>query len=323
MELLTLDEQLCSHTEIERMQLADKQNINELNLPYALQRVPKIPKEAFFLDGNIFINKQQRFSPIPAHTHDFVEINYMYSGSCTQYVNDEKIELQKGHIVVMDKDVVHRVDEIGEDDILINILVHENFLSTDILFEAVQVHSIFSEFLVNAIREKSAYRNFLLIDASENTTILPVLRGMMVEHFSRKPFREEIIKNYFSIFSYEISRELEKWALEGTRNPAKPKLMEIVHYIDRHYRDATLESLAETFQYNKNYLSLKIRKELGKGFLELLNDKRLSVARKLLRESDLNTAEIAYEIGYSDPSYFYKLFKQRYKKTPFKYRNKE
>ncbi|MDO3409747.1 AraC family transcriptional regulator [Saccharibacillus sp. CPCC 101409] len=322
MNVRTLDEELFRHTEIERLQLADKLNINELNLPYALQRVPKIPKEAFFLDGNIFINKQQRFSPIPAHTHDFVEINYMYSGSCTQYINEEKINLKKNHIVVMDKDVVHRVDEIGEDDILINILVHESFLSTSILFEAAQAHSIFSEFLVNAIREKSVYHNFLLVDASENAMILQVLRGMMIEHFGWKPFREEIIKHYFSVFSYEISRELEKWALEGTRNPANPKLMEIVHHIDRHYRDISLESLAEAFQYNKNYLSLKIRQELGKGFLELLNDKRLSVARKLLRESDLSAAEIAYEIGYSDSSYFYKLFKQRYGETPLSYRKK-
>lgn len=322
MELSTLDEHLFKHTEIEQIQLTEKMNINELNLPYALQKVPKIPKEAFFLEGNIFINKQQRFSYTPAHTHDFVEINYMYSGNCTQYINDEKIELKKNHIIVMDKDVVQKIDYIGENDILINILVHENFLSADILFNSFQSHSIFSEFLLNAIREKSAYSNFLLIDVSENETILSVLRNMMVEFFNHKHFKQEIIKHYFSIFSYEISRELEKRAWGDTQNITNCKIMEIISYIDFHYHDISLDSLAKALKYNKNYLSTKIKQELGKGFFDLLNDKRLSVAKKLLRETEMTIADITYEIGYNDPSYFYKMFKQKYGETPLRYRKR-
>ncbi|MFS0881521.1 AraC family transcriptional regulator [Metabacillus niabensis] len=322
MDLSTLDEHLFKHTEIEQIQLKEKMNINELNLPYALKKVPKIPKEAFFLEGNIFINKQQRFSYTPAHTHDFVEINYMYSGSCTQYINDEKIELKKDHIIVMDKDVVQKIDYIGENDILINILVHENFFSTDILFDSFQSHSIFSEFLLNAIREKTAHNTFLLIDVSENETILSILRNMMVEYFNHKHFKQEVIKHYFSIFSYEISRVLEKRVWGDTKNTIDQKMMEIIRYIDLHYQDISLGSLAKAFQFNKNYLSTKIKQELGKGFFDLLNDKRLSVAKKLLRETDLTIADITYEIGYSDPSYFYKMFKQKYRETPLQYRKK-
>lgn len=321
-DLSTLDKYLFKHTEVERIQLTENKNINELNLPYALQKVPKIPKEAFFLGGNIFINKQQRFSYTPAHTHDFVEINYMYSGCSTQYINGEKIELKKDHIIVMDKDVVHKIDYIGENDILINILVHENFFSTDILFNSFQSHSIFSEFLLNAIREKSAKSTFLQIDLSENKTILAVLRSMMVEFFNHKHFKHEIIKHYFSIFSYEISRELEKQAWGDTQNSIDRKLMEIINYIDINYKDVTLDSLGKAFKYNKNYLSTKIKQELGKGFFDLLNDKRLSVAKNLLRGTNMTIADITYEIGYSDPSYFYKMFKQKYGETPLHYRKK-
>lgn len=320
MELSTLDEYLFSHTEVEKIQRKEKQNINELNLPYALQKVPKIPKEAFFLEGNIFINKQQRFSYTPAHTHDFVEINYMYSGNCTQYINDEKIELKKDHIIVMDKDVVQKVENIGENDILINILVHENFFSMDILFDSFQSHSIFSEFLLNAIREKSAHSTFLLIDVSGKETILSVLRNMMVEYFNQKHFKQEVMKHYFSILGYELSRILENRAWGEKQNTMDSKMIEIIRYIDCHYQDVSLASLAKTFKFNKNYLSSKIKQNLGKGFFELLNDKRLSVAKKLLRETNMPIADITYEIGYNDPSYFYKMFKQKYGETPLHYR---
>ena len=322
MDLSSLDELLFKYTEIERIQLAEKKNINELNLPYTLQKVPKIPKEAFFLDGNIFINKQQRFSYTPAHMHDFVEINYMYSGSCTQYINDEKVELKKDHIIVMDRAVVHKIDYIGEKDILINILVHEKFFSTDILFNTLQSHSTFSDFLLNAIRENSTDSAYLQIDLSENQTILSILRNMIVESFNHQHFKQEILKHYFSIFSYEVSRELEKQTWNDPRNTARYQIMEIIRYIDIHYRDITLESLAKAFKYNKNYLSAKITKELGKGFFDLLNDKRLSVAKKLLRETDITIADITYMIGYNDPSYFYKMFKKKCGETPLHYRKR-
>ncbi|WP_239256380.1 AraC family transcriptional regulator [Listeria ilorinensis] len=322
MNLSELDVFLFQHTEIEQIQLTEKMNINELNLPYALQKIPRIPKEAFFLDGNIFINKQQRFSYTPAHTHDFVEINYMYAGSCTQSINGEKIQLKKDHIIVMDKDVVQQIDYIGEQDILINILVHENFLSTDILYDSFQSHAIFSEFLLHAIREKAAYSNFLLIDLSKNENILALLRNMIVEYFNQNHFKQEIIKHYFSIFSYEISRELEKLAWEGTQETDR-EIMEIISYIDQHYQHITLTELAQKFKYNKNYLSTKIKQELGKGFFDLVNEKRLTVAKKLLEETDQPVADIAYEIGYHDPSNFYKAFKQKYGQTPLRFRKNQ
>ncbi len=321
MNLSTLDEYLFNYTEIEKIQLKEKKNINELNLPYALKKVPKIPKESFFLEGNIFINKQQRFSYTPAHTHDFVEINYMYSGSCTQHINNEKIQLKKDQIIVMNKDVVQKIDYIGEKDILINILVHENFFSTDILFDTLKSHSIFSEFLLNAIREKSASNNnFLLIDVSDNETILSLLRNMLVEYINDKHFKQEIIKNYFSIFSYEISRILEKKTWGENKSSFDKKMIEIINYIDLHYQDISLDSLAKKVKFNKNYLSTKIKHELGKGFFDLLNDKRLSVAEKLLLETNMTIADITYEIGYNDPSYFYRAFKQKYSLTPLQYR---
>lgn len=322
MDLSTLDQHLFTYTDIEKIQKAEKSNINELNLPYTFERAPKIPKEAFFHDGNIFINKQQRFSHTPAHTHDFVEINYMYSGSCTQYINGEKLELVENQIIVMDKDIVQEIDYIGEKDILINILVHENYLSKDLLFDQMQSYSIFSEFLLKAIREKTIDHHFLFIDVGENNSIQSLLRMILVEYFTDKHFRQEVIKHYFSIFSYEISRELEKQTRRYTETTIDRKIMDIIHYIDLHYHDVSLTTLANQFGYNKNYLSSKIKQELGKGFFDLLNDKRLSVAKTLLKESKKSITDIAYEIGYNDPGYFYKIFKKKYGETPLSYRKK-
>ena len=55
-------------------------------------------------------------------------------------------------------------------------------------------------------------------------------------------------------------------------------------------------------------------------FTEYLNTVRLNVAKDLLITSNYNLSEIAREAGYTDLSYFSKLFKKEYGISPSKYR---
>ena len=47
---------------------------------------------------------------------------------------------------------------------------------------------------------------------------------------------------------------------------------------------------------------------------------KLEKSRSLLEGSDMPISEIVGQIGFSDNSYFYKIFKKQYGITPFKYR---
>ena len=53
-----------------------------------------------------------------------------------------------------------------------------------------------------------------------------------------------------------------------------------------------------------------------------LTEVRLKHAKELLKNSDLRSYEIAFEVGYDNPSYFSKLFKKYENMTPGEYRNK-
>lgn len=43
----------------------------------------------------IYASKHSRFSPYPVHSHCWVELNYMYSGSCIQKINGKKWNLKQ------------------------------------------------------------------------------------------------------------------------------------------------------------------------------------------------------------------------------------
>ncbi len=93
-------------------------------------------------------------------------------------------------------------------------------------------------------------------------------------------------------------------------NPFVMKLMDVVgkHYIDSDY---SIESLASELNMSQSTLSRRVKSLLGKTPIEVMNEYRLNMAMSLLKEAgkETNIASIAYEVGFTDPAYFTKKFK--------------
>ena len=94
-------------------------------------------------------------------------------------------------------------------------------------------------------------------------------------------------------------------------------------YIDAHYTDEsiTLGSVACEVQVSANYLSSVFSQNMKQTFTEYITDKRMDKAKKLLRSTDLATAEIAAQVGYKDPHYFSFVFKKTLGTSPREYRS--
>lgn len=56
-------------------------------------------------------------------------------------------------------------------------------------------------------------------------------------------------------------------------------------------------------------------------FIEYVTKKRIDKAKKLLRQTEKHSGEIAVEVGYKDPHYFSFVFKKTVGCTPREYRN--
>lgn len=98
----------------------------------------------------------------------------------------------------------------------------------------------------------------------------------------------------------------------------------ILHYFASQYADSDidLESAAASIGTNRTKINEVLKAEFGLTFTGYLNKLRLTEAARLLSESESATvAEIAYSVGYSNVSYFNKLFKEQYGCTPKAFRN--
>ena len=97
-------------------------------------------------------------------------------------------------------------------------------------------------------------------------------------------------------------------------------MVDILNYIQQHYRDVTLAGLAESFHLSAPYLSKYIREQSGETFQENVKKVRLGRAKILLRESTKNVETISADVGYENVEHFNRLFKRMFGMTPVQYR---
>ena len=79
-------------------------------------------------DGKLIaLRTHTRFIHFPEHTHDYVEVVYMCSGSTTHIINGKTIRLQQGELLFLGQSVRQEVCKSDKNDIAVNFFVLPEF----------------------------------------------------------------------------------------------------------------------------------------------------------------------------------------------------
>lgn len=95
---------------------------------------------------------------------------------------------------------------------------------------------------------------------------------------------------------------------------------EIMNYINKDFRTATLASTSEYIHLSKQYICRIIQQVSGTSFSKLLMDAKLRKATQYLTETNIKLEDIADSTGFSDASHLSRTFKQHHGISPSRYR---
>ena len=127
----------------------------------------------------------------------------------------------------------------------------------------------------------------------------------------------------------ELARLIESYMLLILKSGENDKRKSGVHwavqnvkkYIDAEYgENITLRDCAELYFVNKKYLGRTFEKNVGMSFHKYLNYVRCENAKRMLRSGAKTITDIAFACGYSDVTYFNRVFKKTYGISPGEYR---
>lgn len=272
------------------------------------------------LDKGRLINLRPhtRFAHFPEHSHNYVEVVYMCQGSTTHIANGKTIVLQAGELLFFGQGARQEILPAGEHDIAVNFIILPQFF--DRVLEMLGVEETpLRKFIVDSLRGDNA--NCLYFQVADVLPIQNLMENLIWTLLDRPaPNRRTICQTTMGLLFMELLNHTDRLASQSSEEAA---ILRVLRCIEENYRTASLTDIAAELHYDMYWLSREIKRRTGKTFKELLQEKRLTQAAYYLKTTSLHVDEIGDAVGYSNLSYFHRIFAEKYGMSPKKYRDAE
>ncbi|MGH4052021.1 MAG: response regulator [Clostridium sp.] len=198
---------------------------------------------------------------------------------------------------------------------LLNIDNALNYLR-DYLCQSIKNINI-NEFELKTLFENALYNIINILD--ELNFNMEEMNASKLEYFQNI---DETKSPDDLLFLLDIITKTIKSLLNNQQSKLNDHMInKIIEYISNHYYEQlSLKQVADKFHFNYYYLSSYFSSHIAEGFSEYLNKIRMQKAVELLANEQIPVSEISFMVGYSDHSYFCKVFKKFKKLTPSKFR---
>lgn len=265
----------------------------------------------------ITIRPHTRFVHFPAHTHDYVEMVYMCRGSTVHIVNGNRIVLNEGELLFLSQNAVQEILEAGEHDIAVNFIVLPQFFDQSLVMLG-QEETPLRNFIVDCLSGNSAGRGYLHFQVADLLPIQNLVENLLFTLISDTPNKRRIHQTTMGLLFLQLLNYTDRLVYASQEDSA---VMQVIRYIEANYQQGSLTDIAEAMHYDLPWLSREIKRKTGKTYTQLLQEKRLSQAAFLLKNTAMNVSDISVAVGYENISYFHRLFAKQYSLSPKKYRD--
>ena len=127
---------------------------------------------------------------------------------------------------------------------------------------------------------------------------------------------EEGMIELMKLIAASIKNEYGRWLFLENIRQSDP-ITQATQYIQRHFaRALTVEGLARSVGMSKSYFIHRFSQQTGYSPIEYLNRYRISQCEAMLRKSTMNVSQIAYICGFSNITFFNRLFRRYVGTTP-------
>ncbi len=131
----------------------------------------------------ILIQRHLRYSPPMPHSHEFVELAYVYKGSCRQtflYKNrpPEEVKLEEGMLCILPPGTVHEI-AVFDESTVVNILIRADVMRESLPDLVVGNHMLY-DFFLHALFHADR-PGYLIFDTKNSDQIKNLVLDMMAE----------------------------------------------------------------------------------------------------------------------------------------------
>ncbi len=265
----------------------------------------------------IEVRKHTRFVHFPKHTHDYVEMIYMCSGSTRQRINGHDVTLAAGELLLLNQQAEQEIFPAGMDDVAVNFIILPEFFD-QVLRMMTDEPNALREFVVNCLRSDAGGAGYMHFKVADVLPVQNLVENLIWTLHNRQPNKRSTNQITMGLLFLQLMNHMDRMETDAVGE--QQLVLSVLRYVEEHYRDGELSELAQILHYDLSWLSREIRRQTGRTYTELLQEKRLNQAAYLLTHTSMSVLDVGLAVGYENQSYFHRIFQKQYQTTPRKYR---
>ena len=249
--------------------------------------------------------------------HDFWEIVYIDKGRVQVRSDDDNLILSQGEIVFHRPNEFHSIKAL---DSAPNFFVVSFVCNSPLLVYLEKYHTVLNKTLHGFISS--------VIKEAENTYVIPKNDPTLKKLIKKETAPiggEQLIKTYLEQFLILLIRNILKKE-EPSVFPTKESMeTHLVSSAKRLLQEKAEElfrvnDLCIALGYSKSYLSKLFHEQTGDTIANYAIQTKIKRAKQLIREGNLNFAQISDKLSFDNPQYFSRVFKRVTGMTPTEFK---
>lgn len=236
-------------------------------------------------------------------------------------INGSKIVLRTGELLILNQHATQEILPASAEDIAVNFIILPEFFDQTLAMLGSEP-SMLRDFVTGCLQSADSPLSYLHFQVSR---ILPVqnlvenLVWTITHDLQNKRLMNQIT---MGLLFLQLLNHMDK-IQTGQNSFEQELLMNVLQYVEEHYRDGSLTALSNHLNCEFTWLSKTILKLSGYTYTDLVQKKRLEQACFLLRTTALSVTDISLAVGYDNFSYFHRLFRKSVGLTPGAYRKSQ
>lgn len=268
----------------------------------------------------ITLVKHARYLPVLPHLHTYVELFYIFQGSCIHDCNGQVYQLSKGDFCFWQYHIPHKIQVTSDMDsfLALNVMLSPETLEA-LFCSILDENNVISQYFSSILHGHTSHP--MIIFHTQSDSDVEGLLCMLYEEGHRKqPYYQSLMYSYLMDLFVCLLRDHTHQVFTDTSYEKPDSFLPVLQYIQDHYDTVSLQEICEKYHYSPAYLSRIIKKYTGSTFSQIISEKKMEQAEHLLIHTQRSVADIAQELGYHDTSHFSTVFRKHHHLSPGQYR---
>lgn len=254
------------------------------------------------------------------HNHNCLELNYAVHGGGRYYIGDQVYEIKTGVFFIINNCEYHCA--INDGPLILKVIV----FNPEMVWQS-GAGSMDYQYLKTFFEWKDNFKHHFCVDNLMVQHIATLFYEIEHEWRKKQIGYQLLIKSLLLKILAILYRGFESTSPYSFKvldfQNKYNRIVEAIYYIDKNYQSTiTLEHLAKLVHMNKNYFSEYFKNVMQIPVSAYIRKKRIANACLLLQMTKMRITDIAYAVGFSDVSYFNRVFREEHHMSPLCFRRK-